>query len=53
MFTAGIGTRGDIVSVDKSTARNKLLSKKLAVYASPENIKEFAVEKKVKKSNKK
>ncbi|XP_038077072.1 39S ribosomal protein L9, mitochondrial-like [Patiria miniata] len=40
-----IGSRGDIVAVDRSMARNRLLGKNVAVYASPENIKEFALEK--------
>ncbi|XP_022082404.1 39S ribosomal protein L9, mitochondrial-like [Acanthaster planci] len=41
-----IGSRGDIVAVERSIARNKLLDKNLAVYASPENIKELKLERK-------
>lgn len=44
---AGLGTRGDVVSVRKSLGRNKLLPQGLAVYASPENRRMFEEEKKV------
>ncbi|XP_039368441.1 39S ribosomal protein L9, mitochondrial isoform X2 [Mauremys reevesii] len=39
-----LGSRGDIVSVKKPLARNKLLLEGLAVYASPENKKMFEEE---------
>ncbi|XP_042294794.1 39S ribosomal protein L9, mitochondrial [Sceloporus undulatus] len=41
----GVGNRGDVVSVDKSFGRNKLLAEDKAVYASPENLKIFEEEK--------
>ncbi|XP_077176675.1 large ribosomal subunit protein bL9m isoform X2 [Paroedura picta] len=40
----GLGLRGDLVYVDKTYGRNKLLAKNLAVYASPENKKMFEEE---------
>ncbi|XP_054836296.1 39S ribosomal protein L9, mitochondrial [Eublepharis macularius] len=40
----GLGTRGDIISVDKSYGRNRLLAQNLAVYPSPENKKMFEEE---------
>lgn len=42
---AGLGVRGDLVSVKKSLGRNRLLPRGLAVYASPENKKLFEEEK--------
>lgn len=42
---AGLGSRGDIVSVKKSVGRNRLLPQGLAVYASPENRRLFEEEK--------
>lgn len=42
---AGLGVRGDLVSVKKSLGRNQLLPQGLAVYASPENKKLFEEEK--------
>ncbi len=39
-----IGMKGDVVTVSKGVGRNKLLAKNRAVYASPENIKEFVQE---------
>lgn len=46
MFSlAGLGVRGDLVSVKKSVGRNQLLPQGLAVYASPENRKLFEEEK--------
>lgn len=44
---AGLGSRGDIVSVKKSVGRNRLLPQGLAVYASPENRRLFEEEKQV------
>lgn len=44
---AGLGSRGDIVSVKKSVGRNRLLPQGLAVYASPENRQLFEEEKQV------
>ncbi|XP_060113841.1 large ribosomal subunit protein bL9m, partial [Heteronotia binoei] len=35
----GLGVRGDLVLVDKSYGRNKLLANNLAIYPSPENKK--------------
>ncbi|XP_065430771.1 large ribosomal subunit protein bL9m [Chrysemys picta bellii] len=43
-----LGSRGDVVSVKKSLARNKLLLEGLAVYASPENKKMFEFEEEMK-----
>ncbi|XP_075418257.1 large ribosomal subunit protein bL9m [Tenrec ecaudatus] len=40
-----LGVRGDLVSVTKSIARNRLFPEGLAVYASPENRKLFEEEK--------
>uniref|UniRef100_H9GEJ8 Large ribosomal subunit protein bL9m n=1 Tax=Anolis carolinensis TaxID=28377 RepID=H9GEJ8_ANOCA len=42
-----VGNRCDVVSVDKSLGRNKLLAQDKAVYASPENLKIFAEERQV------
>lgn len=42
---AELGVRGDLVSVNKSVGRNRLLPQGLAVYASPENKKLFEEEK--------
>lgn len=42
---AELGVRGDLVSVEKSVGRNRLLPQGLAVYASPENKKLFEEEK--------
>ncbi|XP_072173688.1 large ribosomal subunit protein bL9m-like isoform X2 [Diadema setosum] len=39
------GLRGDVITVDKRIGRNKLLPSGVAVYASPENLKEFALAK--------
>eukprot|EP00057_Strongylocentrotus_purpuratus_P029316 XP_011683790.1 PREDICTED: 39S ribosomal protein L9, mitochondrial isoform X2 [Strongylocentrotus purpuratus] len=38
-----IGNRGEVVMVDKRIGRNKLIPSGAAVYASPENIKEFVM----------
>ncbi|KAM9368349.1 large ribosomal subunit protein bL9m [Phaethornis superciliosus] len=48
----GLGTRGDLVSVKKSLGRNKLLPQGLAVYASPENLRLFEEEKKLREEGK-
>uniref|UniRef100_A0A8C0IQG5 Large ribosomal subunit protein bL9m n=1 Tax=Chelonoidis abingdonii TaxID=106734 RepID=A0A8C0IQG5_CHEAB len=47
-----LGSRGDIVSVKKSLARNKLLLEGLAVYASPENKKMFEEEMRLREEGK-
>ena len=39
---AGLGVRGDVVIVPKKQGRYELLKLNKAVYASPENIEEFA-----------
>ncbi|XP_063953610.1 large ribosomal subunit protein bL9m-like isoform X2 [Lytechinus pictus] len=38
-----LGNRGEVVMVDKRIGRNKLIPSGAAVYASPENIQEFAM----------
>ncbi|XP_015271514.1 PREDICTED: 39S ribosomal protein L9, mitochondrial [Gekko japonicus] len=43
----GLGARGDVVLVDKSYGRNRLLANNLAVYPSPENKKMFEEEMKL------
>ncbi|KAL8184736.1 UNVERIFIED_CONTAM: 54S ribosomal protein L9, mitochondrial [Gekko kuhli] len=47
-----LGARGDVVLVDKSYGRNKLLANNLAVYPSPENKKMFEEEAKLLKEGK-
>ena len=41
-YYAGLGVRGDVVVVPKRQGRYELLKPNKAVYASPENIEEFA-----------
>ncbi|XP_065509951.1 large ribosomal subunit protein bL9m isoform X2 [Caloenas nicobarica] len=48
----GLGTRGDLVSVEKHVGRNKLLPRGLAVYASPENRRLFEEEKQLRQTAK-
>ncbi|OPJ71574.1 large ribosomal subunit protein bL9m [Patagioenas fasciata] len=48
----GLGTRGDLVSVEKRVGRNKLLPRGLAVYASPENRRLFEEEKQLRQTGK-
>lgn len=47
LSVAGLGIRGDQVSVKRSLFRSRLLPGGLAVYASPENVEAFAKEKAV------
>ncbi|XP_070547171.1 large ribosomal subunit protein bL9m-like [Ptychodera flava] len=42
------GRQGELVTVTKQVGRNKLLAPGLAVYASPENIKEYCMQEKPK-----
>ncbi|GFG32531.1 hypothetical protein Cfor_01177 [Coptotermes formosanus] len=41
-FVAGVGNRGDRITMKQSAAYHKLLLPGLAVYASPENIEKFS-----------
>ena len=43
LYHSGIGLAGDIVKVRRHLARSDLLPSGKAVYASPENIAEYAV----------
>lgn len=41
-FVAGVGNRGDRITMKENAAYNKLLLPGLAVYASPENVEKFS-----------
>ena len=46
-ISAGVGVRGDTVTVKRRLFRGKLYPTGLAVYASPENLEKFAKEREV------
>ncbi|XP_057244989.1 39S ribosomal protein L9, mitochondrial, partial [Malurus melanocephalus] len=47
-----LGSRGDVVNVDKRLGRNKLLPQGLALYPTPENLRIFQEEKKLQQQGK-
>lgn len=48
----GVGQKGDVVTLPKRIARNRLLPLGIAVYPSPENLKQYVAEKEADKEEK-